>query len=358
VKTLQRPLWLALWALVLLASTSARSRPGADGDLLEFGRLELHGPLQSVFLEMGAAGQTRVELGLAAGESRELIVPLPPRALDERAPRIQVYPKEGRAVFVGWVSGDERRLEWESHSPRLRQRTRPPVKPGQIRATLPSLALALATALLVIGLRSSPPTAFLLACALGCGSVWLVGAQGDSVATRVRVMEGLGNPNGPGLPWLLARSAAGPLSVEPGDCLRMVGTQPGRLRWEVALGEWGHSQEVQLDNGTLTALSNLDPQARRCAPERNDWGTMDRVWTRTEDGSWHFHGVWEWGEPLPGSPPEVPSAGGPPVLPGWLSAGLPMGKTVLVAHMAEGSWAGPPRAAGEDAWLRWVAWTP
>ncbi len=82
---------------------------------MEFGRLELHGPLQSVFLEMGAAGQTRVELGLAAGESRELIVPLPPRALDERAPRIEVYPKEGRAVFAGWVSGDERRLEWESH---------------------------------------------------------------------------------------------------------------------------------------------------------------------------------------------------------------------------------------------------
>ena len=96
MKTLQHLLWLATFAFVLLVATPARSHPGADGDLLEFGRLELHGPLQSVFLEMGSAGQTRVELGLAAGESRELIVPLPPRALDERAPRIQVQPREGR----------------------------------------------------------------------------------------------------------------------------------------------------------------------------------------------------------------------------------------------------------------------
>ena len=355
---LQRSLWIASCALVLIATTAAHSHSGAGGDLLEFGRLELRGPLQSVLLEMGSAGQTRVELGLAAGESRELIVPLPARALDEQAPRIQVHPKQGRAVFVGWVNGDERRLEWEGYSPRLRQRTRPPVKPGQIRATLSSLALALATVLLVIGLRSSPRTAFLLACALGCGSMWLVGAQGDRVATRMRVMEGLGTADGMGTQWLLARSAAGPLGMEAEDCLRMEGTQPGRLRWEVALGEWGHSQEAQLDNGTLTALSNLDPQTRRCGPELNAWGAMDRVWTRSEDGSWLFHGAWGVGEPLPGAPPEGPSTGAPPVLPGWLSAGLPMGKTVLVAHMAGGAWAGPPRVAREDVWLRWVAWTP
>ena len=358
MKSLQYSFWLVLCALVLLTSTPAHSRSGADGDLLEFGRLELRGPLHSVSLEMGTAGQTRVELGLAAGESRELIVPLPPRALDERAPRIQVHPKEGSAVFVGWVGGDARLQEWESHSPRLRQRTRPPVKPGQIRATLPSLALALATALLVIGLRSSPPTAFLLACALGSAGVWLVGAQGDRIATRVRVMEGLGTGDGTGVQWLLARSAAGPLSVGLEECLRMEGTHSGRLRWEVALGEWGHSQEVQLDNGTLTSLSNLDPQDLRCGPGRNDWGAMDRVWTRSADGTWLFHGAWGLGEPLPASPQDLPPAGDPPVLPGWLSAGLPMGRTVLVAHMAEESWAGPPRAEGEDVWLRWVAWAP
>ena len=358
MNTLQRSLGLAVCSLFLISSASARSYSGVGGDLLEFGRLQLHGPLQSVLLEMGSAGQTRVELGLAAGESRELIVPLPPRTLDESAPRIQVHPKEGRAIFAGWVNGDERQLEWERHSPLLRQRTRPPVKPGQIRATLPSLALALATALLVIGLRSSPRAAFFLACALCCGGVGLVRAQGDRVATRVRVMEGWGATNGSGTQWLLARSAAGPLRVEFEDCLRMEGTQSGRLRWEVALGEWGHSQEAQLDNGTLTALSNLDPQNRRCGPDLNTWGAMDRVWTRAEDGSWQFHGAWELGEPLPDRALEVPALGVPPVLPGWLSAGLPMGKKVLVAHMAEGSWVGPSRAPGEDAWLRWVAWAP
>lgn len=358
MSTLQRSLGLVACFLLLISSGAARSHAVAGGDLLEFGRLQLHGPVQSVLLEMGSAGQTRIELGLAAGESRELIVPLPPRALDDGPPRIQVQPKEGRAIFVGWVNGDERQLEWERHSPRLRQRTRPPVKPGQIRATLPSLALALAAALLVIGLRSSPSAAFLLACALCCGGVWLVRAQGDRVATRVRVMEGWGTTNGTGSQWLLARSAAGPLSVEFEDCLRMEGTQPGRLRWEVALGEWGHSREAQLDNGTLTAFSKLDPQNRRCGPDLNAWGTMDRVWTRAEDGSWQFHGAWELGEPLPGLALEVPAVGVPPVLPGWLSAGLPMGKRVLVAHMAEGAWAGPARAPGEDAWLRWVAWAP
>jgi hypothetical protein len=359
VKSVRRPLWLVACGLVLVAFTAARPFPGAGGeDLLDLARLDLRGPLDSILLDMGDAGQTRIELGLAAGESRELIVPLPPRALDETAPRIQVHPREGRAVFAGWVDRGERRSGWERHAARLRQRPRPPARPGAVRATLPSLALALATALLVVGLRSSPRSALLLACVLCCGSLWLVKFQGDREASPVRVLEGLGNASGTGSQWLLARSAAGPLSVDLENCLRLEGTGPGRLRWQVALGEWGHTRRAQQDNGTLTAFSNLDPQTRSCGPERNAWGTMDRVWTRGADGSWQFHGAWEMGQPLPGpsfASMATPAPGAPP---GWLTTGLPMGKTVLVAHLAEGAWAGPPWEVGEEVWLRWVAWAP
>ncbi len=85
-------------------------------------------------------------------------------------------------------------------------------------------------------------------------------------------------------------------------------------------------------------------------PDLLGFGTLARVWSRGLSGGgddpWIHHGPWALGtvlpDPLPGPAP-----------PGWLSAGLPQGRGILLARVAgTGPGGGDPRA--ESVWVRMV----
>ena len=99
--------------------------------------------------------------------------------------------------------------------------------------------------------------------------------------------------------------------------------------------------------GTRRVLSPIDVGLRFLDPAGNAWGDLDAVWTRSSaGGAWVGRGPWRLGAPLPEAQP-VPS-----VPPGWLAAGLPQGRGVLVGRLAESSWRGPEGAG--VAWIRQV----
>ncbi len=350
-----------LIALAVLGCCSAHAsfawvQVGAGEDLLDFVRLRCFGPLDSLVLDMGDAGLTRVELSLAQGEEMYWVkLPLTSRPFDTTRPDIQVPSDYGTAKWGGWVESEERDALWQDLPAGLKARPRPPVRPDAVHASPSSLALALATALLVVGLRSFPRRAFLLACALGAGGVWFVQVQGEPIPSQVRVLEGLGASDAVGTRWLLARSADEDLIVDTEFCLRLEGSGPGRLEWNVTLGDWGQTHRARLAGETLTSFFDLDPGTRRCTPEVNAWGSLDQVWTRSGDGTWVYHGAWALGAPLPPAA-RAASGQGHPDPPGWLTSGLPMGTAVLVALLGPDTWSGPEQEAGEVCWLRWVAW--
>jgi len=284
-------------------------------------------------------GTTEVTANLLAGESREVLLPLPGQPLDGAPPVISVRPEAGRVTFLGWESP----APWTPAFTRLARRTRPPVGESALRAGWTALALLGAAALLVLSVRRRPRLALGLGLLAALGVAAAEGAARDPSHVRLRVLEADGDN------WLLVEGAAGSLECPPLGTLSLECSPPGApLEWRVELRGDGARWEARLPAGRLWRLGRLDPGVRRLRGKANAWGTLQRTFTRSASGTWADRGVWEFGAPLP-----APVAGVGEAPPGWLASGLPQGREVLVGRLAPGA-----GAAGEgvqaSVWVRLV----
>ncbi len=337
----------------------------AGGDRLDQALFALRGPVSRLLLEQ-PGGTTEVQLALPAGEQLELALPISPRDLAGSAPAITVHPAPGQARFLQWLDPSERRQRWSEYPAGLRNRTRPPLQAPQVTAQAPALCLVLGSALLVWGLRRRPRIALLVGIGLGGATLALVTLGLGPRASQVRVLEG--GANGVDAQWMIVRAGQAGLRVRSSDCLRLEGQGPEALVWQVNLAQGGRVETVHRGRKAVIALAGMDPGTRYCTDQINAWGPMDGVWTRSAEGIWAFHGPWGLGQALPhpvgeGTDAESGAARGkgtvPP--PGWLSAGLPHGKQILIARLGEGAFRGgsrdsPPVDPDEACWMRWVDW--
>ncbi len=182
------------------------------------------------------------------------------------------------------------------------------------------------------------------------GAALVAGAQlrrEGPAAESTRVLEGDAESGR----WMVVEGAWEELALDPNSD-RAIECEPERLPLTYR-GEFtasGVGWRVHLRGGRLWRRAGLEPGSRRLDPMANLWGTMSETWTRGSDGSWSVRGVWPLGAPLPD-----PKAGGAGP-PGWLAAGLSQGRSVLVARLAEDSWAG--ESVGDripsETWLRLV----
>lgn len=331
----------ALLALTLLALQV----PGAGEERLLRARFELVGPLHGATLTLGRLGTTELTASLLAGESREVLLPLPGRPLDGEPPLIEVRPESGRVTFLGW----EDRAPWTAALTRLGRRTRPPVGESVLRAGWPALALLGAAALSVAAVRRRPRWALGLGLSAAAAVAATEGAHRDPFPPRTRVLEADLGPGTDGGDWLLVEGAAGSLECPPQRTLSLACSPPAApLQWSVEVGRDGVRWEARLAGGQLWRLGRLDPGPRRLRGAANTWGTLQRAFTRSASGTWTDRGVWRLGDPLP---PAAPGVGAAP--PGWLASGLPQGREVFVGLLVPGAWAGGA-SAPQSVWVRLV----
>lgn len=297
---------------------------------LAVGEVQLAGPFDGATLDCGPRGRVELRGSLLAGERRTLTVPLPGQPLDGAPPRV-----EG-ATFLGYGEAPA------PLPPALRRRSRPPVE-GQAPVADPTgLLVLLAGAAVVLAARRRP------AAAAGGGVLVAAAVFGLQVRhpaeapTRTRVLEG------DGAAWMLVEGAAGSLPIAETDLALEVDPARSPLRLVGELGEGWIAQ-----GPALWRRAALDPGARRLDGRLNLWGGLEQAWVRSPEGTWTARGAWGLGEPLPGPLSGSGAGSGPP---GWLAAGLPQGRGVLVARPAPGAWAGGPGPGGvpEVVWLRLV----
>lgn len=337
---------------LLLALAASGLRSSAEGPV-GVALLRLVGPTGGARVEAGGP-PTEVWIGLRAGETRTLAVPLelgplaaPGAPLPER---IAVGPLPGaddggRATLVGWeiephavdafagepgLGPEHRALE------RLARRSRPPLAPARARATGADLALLGALLCLGLALRHRPRLAVLL----GSGGALLVFALPSQRPEpgEIRVLEG---DLGAGV-WLEVRAGLDRLALEPGEAQAArtrqgsgvlayrVDARQGVARW------WALAPGCELGAARRRVALDLDAT-------RNGLGRIDPLWVRDSSGTWERRPPWEAGQPLP------PSAGGPSdgAPPAWLAAALPQGREVWVGKLEPAALADPERT-----WVR------
>ncbi len=292
--------------------------------------VELTGPFERVVLDCGEEGSTVFHGPYLKGERTTERVPLPvvsPLGVTSLgsvpAPAIEVVEYEsfdGGAAFHGW-SAAQPAGDWEAVPPGLRARPRPPVEVLRPRAPWSALLLVCGAFALGFGLRRRPWAVAAVACAGAIATVWLVRPLAEGVETVV--LEG----DVDAAHWVIVSAGAGRLPVDdPASVVRVESEPDGApLLFERDGADWS----VRLAGGALYAI--------RRTPGLPDLGTarwtgaFDAVWTRDAAGSWAHRGPWVGGNPLPGQ-----VEGDDP--PGWLRAGLPPGRTVLVGRTPAGTW--------------------
>jgi len=337
---------LAALALLATLTPGVEQMPGAGGERLLRGRVELVGPLEGATLTLGRSGSTELTAHLLAGESRRVVLPFPGRPLDGEPPVITSRPESGRVTFLGW----EGPAEWTPAFSRLSRRTRPPVGDSALRAGWPALALVGAAAFLVLSARRRPRVALGLGLAAALVVALAERAGPDPTPSRVRVLESDGRD------WLLVEGAAASLACPSTSTLSLECAPTGApLVWGVEVKRDGVNWEARSPGGRLWRLGRLDPGGRHLSGAANTWGTLEQVFTRSTSGTWTDRGAWTLGDPLP---QPVPTHGVGPAPPGWLASGLPQGREVLVGRLASGTWAGGASAGGESnpqsVWVRLV----
>lgn len=284
--------------------------------------IRLEGPLDELRLDCGSRGEVILRPGLAAGESETVIVPIPAGVVDDRplnAPESLRFLDEGAPVLP---------VE-------LVRRSDPPVTVTDVEPEPLGILIVVAGFVLAFGLRQKPVAMLLAGLLAALAAAGLQGAHPPADPERVRVLEGTPEH------WARVEGAADSLSFDP---LRdaQVGATPGSARWigERQAGEWSWRAEGRAVHRSAV----LDPGTRRIDGRLNLWGPLAEAWTRDEAGDWRARGEWGIGKGLPEA-----AEGSPP---GWLAAGLPQGRGVLVARLAEDAWRGedPPPIT----WLRLV----
>lgn len=289
--------------------------------------LELRGACDELRLDCGAAGSTRLA-GPFQGDARRWSVPVPVRSPlgaeglgTVSLPTLAVSPASsaGAARVLGWSAEQPARNLLGLRAAASGPRPTPPALPA--RAGPPELALVLVAGALLLALRRRIGLAVLLACgAAGLAFVLARGRAMPGAAERVIEWEA-------GDELALRVSATRDRAPLSGGALEV---SPEGLPLEFVLAR-GDAGEALARGARLALLEGLPAPA--LAARANGFEPLDEVWTRTAEGAWRAHGPWGVDAPLPaGRASEAPG------LPGWLAAGLPPGRSVLVAKSARGAW--------------------
>jgi hypothetical protein len=323
--------WLTL---VLLAGSSPVASACAEPQE-SLGRVgvELGGPREELRLSAGGV-ETLLHVSVEAGERRLLEVPFIARAgadLPAPVPHLLGTPPPADAELL--PATVELPAAWTALPGGLRSRALPPVEQPLPVAGALRLAWLAASLLLVLALRRRPPAALFLGLVAGLGSFVL--PLPHVPAIQVRVLEGDADSGR----WLEVTGAEARLEL-PREFLGWVRRLPqvGEARLEVR-EEAGRLRSTFLAPGArVYALRERELHG----PTRSDPGTTGfrRVWVRDAGGAWSAHGAWRSPAPLPpaGDQPEAP--------PGWLAAGLPQGRVVLVGELVGDD--------DDEGWLRLV----
>ena len=307
--------------------------------------LVLEGPLERVRVDCGAAGATLVEGPLLAGERRSVSVSVPVRAplgadglAALPAPRLSVEPPgSGAARFVGFAELQPAgRLRAVPAG--VRARPRPPLTDGAPRPRPHALLLVGGAWVVALGARRRRRggLATLAVGALAGAVVVGTGARTPEALPRVLEEWDLASPRG-----LEVEGALGALALfEDGNALARdgleVAPEGAPLVIEHALA--GGGERVRAPGVALFGLRRLDaPPRLALAAARNDARALAAAWVRSADGGLEAVGPWPLGVALPPARPADPP-------PGWLRAGLPAGRAVVLARVA-----GAP-----ERWLRAV----
>jgi len=351
---------LALVALsCALGASSASASPALVGEpRVAWARVAIEGPLSELALESEGVRTVLVHEWLA-GEAEELELPLGAGAaapssseLARAAPRI-ASTGAGRARFLAW--SEQRAAAWSTLPVGLRARAAPPLEGSRVRASNAALCALAALACALLALRCKPRASLALAVlgALLAAALPLAGARGAAL----RVIE----LQQPPAVWLERRAALGEL-VFPLDAWVRFEVEPAQAPCELVLERGGSADD------SLGATRAWTVRARAAADARLDaWhvhapsgevvlDAWDELWLRSPDGAWR-------------SAPELGARAGASARartdspPGWLAAGLPQGRSVLLGYAVAAPPGTPPETHGGglpqgEHWLRWVGFEP
>ena len=372
-----------LRAALLVAFAVVSRGQGERAERLLHAELEVGGPLTSVRMRTDA-GLTSVDGRIRDGERRRLRVPLVVDAplWRELLAELPLPSLEsdggGQARWDGW-SAAQPRARLESLAPSLRIAGAPPAPFLERRLSAPVLSWVVVFAA-VTGLawarfgRRRAGAVRLSAVRLSIGGVDGApgGGSGSALATGSLVVFGVvGSAGGLALQRSfstadVAEAGSGAiatrvLEADRGAALALhVATARGALAEVEAfppdgLASFPSSAALEISLGVdgevraIAAAPDVVLTARRVVRElglegirrgENAYRSFSAVWLRDGAGGWQSLGAWRLGEPLPDSQlgMEAVDEEGPETLPGWLAAGLPPGRDVLVGRLEDGSW--------------------
>ena len=338
------------------------SLPQSELRGFRLGRVELHGPLQAVAFDCGAAGSTHVVGSLSTGEQRVLLLPFPESPVAD-APRTEL-DGAGSASWLGWEAEPAAAAFPRSIHPRVR----PALRSRTLGIPLETVLVVCAALILTRVLRRRPRVLVAVVLSLASVSGWSVARQREPDAELALVWEGaraaeiqavtVTGVRLPGIAYLeLARL--------------QVAREGAPQHWTVPLaGGAGGKPVADLECGggevTLSRSLLADRGAGKLRRTRNDFRDLDAIWLRESSGGWQAHGAWKRGESLPDK------LEGGPQPPGWLRSGLPQGRSVLLGRatvseavlfevLSGGAEAGlasagdsGPSSRSRTAWIRWV----
>lgn len=317
-------IWLVSLALVFSAPTPALAQ-----DPIGTVEVQAAGPVGTLRCTAGWEF-TEVHADLDAGERERLLVPLlgrrqaaglePRPALDEPRAGIQVL-----AETLDWPE------PWERLPRLLRSRTYPPVQHngpqlGQVQWAWLAMSL-----ILVLALRRRPWWGLALgALAAFVLYLWIPAAEVQHPKI-VRVLEGDGAGH-----WLEVRGAHDRLlleRIERGWLARLPAAQEVYIeRLADPQGAWAICSE-----GARLFFSTRIEVPRPPSAADSAGHEFEAVWVRLPGESWTARGAWDGGA-LPKVDPEASDP------PGWLVAGMPQGRGILVGRL---------RSAGTaPSWMR------
>jgi hypothetical protein len=302
-------------ALALAAAALAGAARAQGENRCWLGEVELAGPLTRVELDCGADGRTLLAGALVAGERRRVTVPLPLAPPLGLAGLAAVAPPAIEAAGGGsarWAGFAREQPEhgWLELPPALRVRPRPPAGAGTAPLALPAVLVAAlaAAAAAVLGARRRALAA-LAACAGAAVAAALAGRQAPP-GERTALLEG----------DLAARTAVRVLAAPGALDLRVGGPL---LRLEAAPGS---ALELEVDLATGAARARAAPglvsfEAEPAFEAEAAALVLRPAWFRSAAGVWTRYAsvAGGRGRAEPGEDP-----------PGWLRAGLPPGRTVLL----------------------------
>lgn len=319
----------------VLALVCAALSPADHGRLSQV-LVHCRGPLSGFEVSWPDGSSVQARLVLDAGETRELQLPLPlPAIVIPQDPQVRVDGAgEVELDALSLARSREPDPAWARIPPGLGSRPVPAALDPWRSARLPWRALCAAGACLalVVHLRSRPRAALGVG-ALGALLALSISSAAQPPAAVLEVLEGDGSA------WTLSRSARSRMELEPGRGVHLQSDPP-----EAALDVAGDGSSWTLSAAGTQLVArrpvlDLEPGALGAT---NDLEDLPRCWVRGGSGLWSHRGPWPRGSSLPG---EIDG----PAPPAGLIAGLPPGRTVLLAERSRGELPG-----STSAWLRRV----